>query len=469
MLVSQLLLALLAAAVITITRDPSKNKGPLNSVRIARHRYGLNITLDSDSDIQRRTTYLSNWGDELYTATATLAGQSFSFDLDTGSSDVWVRGPSCTSSDGSCGVAGQPTFSTSGTTATNTGSTWTTVYGSGEVSGDIYSGSVSLDGVSATIKFGVSTFETGFDTPGDGLWGLAFSTINEISGGNFVSLAKITLFSFYLSDWINGDAGELSINAIDSSRYTGTLEYVSLSSDTYYEFNPTGGTFTVNGVSTAVTSGSNGAIADTGTTFWYVPSAIAATLNKAIGAPTYSNSLGVYPIACSVYSTGPSIVFALGSVSISIGPNQYVYSLEDGSCVSGITTIGTISSGSLAYIFGDIFLRAAYTVFDVTNNRLGFAQAIHPAPVVNNPSTSLTGYIPGTATPTNAAATTTTTTAPTTTSTTTTTTTTTAIAPTTTSTTTTTTTTTTTKTVSTTTTTTKTTTRTSTTRTRRTR
>ncbi|KAJ3092667.1 hypothetical protein HK100_006892, partial [Physocladia obscura] len=200
--------------------------------------------------------------------------------------------------------------------------------------------------------------------------------------------------------------------------YTGTLEYVSLSSDTYYQFNPTGGKFTVNGASTTVTDGSYGAIADTGTTLLLVPSSIATALNKAIGSGSYSSSEGIYPIACSIYNTGPSIVFTLGSVSISIGPNQYVLSNLDGTCISGITTIGTISSGSIAYIFGDTFLRAAYTVFDVANNRLGFAQAVHPTSIVNNISASLASLPAGTATGTGGAATSKTSTATTTTTTT---------------------------------------------------
>ncbi|KAJ3203813.1 hypothetical protein HDU82_006284, partial [Entophlyctis luteolus] len=324
-----------------------------------------------------RSIALTDFYDEYYTTTATLGkSQSFNFDLDTGSSDVWIRGPSCTSSDGSCGTSGQATFSTSDSSVSKTSSKWTTSYGSGEVSGNIYSGNVTLAGVAAKINFGVSTSETGFSYI-DGLWGLAYSSINEISGGNFVSAAGISNFSFYLSNVANGDTGELTINGADSSKYNGTLQYVPISSQTYYQFNPSGATLTVGSTTIAFTNTGNGAIADTGTSLWYMPNAMANSLNSAIGA-TYSSSEGVYVIACSKATTGPTIKFTLNKVVITIPPSIYVLN-ESGTCFSGITRIGTVTSTSgPAYIFGDTFLRAAYTVFDVANSKLGFAQAVHP-------------------------------------------------------------------------------------------
>ncbi|KAJ3124028.1 hypothetical protein HK100_011409, partial [Physocladia obscura] len=109
------------------------------------------------------------------------------------------------------------------------------------------------------------------------------------------------------------------------------------------------------------------------------------TLNKQIGAGNYSTSSGVFPIDCGILNTGPKITFALQHISIEIGPQQYVISRKDGTCFSGISDIGSISSFSgPAYIFGDTFLRAAYTMYDIANNRLGFAQAIHPTAIVNN-------------------------------------------------------------------------------------
>ncbi|KAJ3383853.1 hypothetical protein HDU84_003375 [Entophlyctis sp. JEL0112] len=378
-----LALAFLAAAIADaqlvqpLWRDPAKKLGPQNAIKNARSRFNLTIALADDS---KRSVSLTDFVDEYYTTSATIGkGQTFNFDLDTGSSDVWIRGASCTSSDGSCGASGQSTFKTSDTTVKKTGSTWTTSYGSGEVSGNVYSGTVALAGVSAKINFGVTTSETGFNFNADGLWGLAYSSINEISGGNFVSTSGIANMSFYFSNSADNDFGELTINGLDTTKFSGTLNYVSISSKTYYQFNPKGATFTVGSQSIAFTNTGNGAIADTGTSLFLIPNAMSDTLNTAIGSDSYSSSDGVYPIACSKATSGPNIVFKLGAVTITIPPSIYVVSDGNGGCFSGISQIGEVSSGSgPAYIFGDTFLRAAYTVFDVKNSRIGFAQAIHP-------------------------------------------------------------------------------------------
>ncbi|KAJ3203335.1 hypothetical protein HDU82_006664 [Entophlyctis luteolus] len=379
--------------------------GGINAMMNAISRYSLNVSM---SDVMRRDVALANFNDELYTTTATLGGQTFSFDLDTGSSDVWVRGANCVSTDQSCGVTGQAAFDTAATTATATGNTWTTTYGSGAVEGNVYTGTATLAGISASMNFGVSTQEVGFNSPGAGLWGLAFSSLNQITpNGDFTSAAGIQSMGFYFSNWINGtecvlqsintitgDAGVLTMNGVDQSKFSGTLQYVPLSADTYYKFDATGSTFTVNGASVSLST-PNGAIADTGTTLLLLPSATAASINAAIGATKTTST--VYSIACSALNTGPSITFALSTVSIVISPNEYVISNGDGTCFSGIASLGT-GTTTISAIFGDTFLRAAYTVFDIANNQLGFAQAVHPTAIVNNISATLTALVAATAT-----------------------------------------------------------------------
>ncbi|KAJ3206007.1 hypothetical protein HDU83_003938 [Entophlyctis luteolus] len=380
-----------ALTSVYVWKDESKMTGGMNAMMNAISRYALNVSM---SDLMRRDIALANFNDELYTTSATLGGQTFAFDLDTGSSDVWVRGANCVSTDGSCGVAGQSAFDTAATTATATGNTWMTTYGSGAVEGNIYTGTASLAGITATMNFGVSTQEVGFNSPGAGLWGLAFSALNQITpNGDYTTAAGIQSMAFYFSNWINGDAGVLTMNGVDQSKFSGTLQYVPLSADTYYKFDATGSTFTVNGAATTIST-PNGAIADTGTTLLLLPSAAAASINAAIGATASTST--VYSIPCSAVNTGPSITFALSTVSIVISPHEYVISNGDGTCFSGIASLGATTT--ISAIFGDTFLRAAYTVFDIANNQLGFAQAVHPTAIVNNISATLTALVAATAT-----------------------------------------------------------------------
>jgi hypothetical protein len=43
-------------------------------------------------------------------------------------------------------------------------------------------------------------------------------------------------------------------------------------------------------------------------------------------------------------------------------------------CVSGFMSIDTDESVGPLWVLGDVFMTAVYTVFDVTNERVGFAQ-----------------------------------------------------------------------------------------------
>ncbi|KAJ3379097.1 Type I transmembrane sorting receptor, partial [Entophlyctis sp. JEL0112] len=164
--------------------------------------------------------------DEFYTCTATVGnGQSFTFDLDTGSSDVWIRGPACTSSDGSCGSSGQASVATSDKAIAKQAGAFSITYGTGKVQGAIYKGPVSIGGRSATMNFGVTATEQGFSGVGDGLWGLAYPSLNSISNGNFISAANIHTLSFYFSDSSEKDYGELVIDGVDSAKYSGQINY----------------------------------------------------------------------------------------------------------------------------------------------------------------------------------------------------------------------------------------------------
>ncbi|KAJ3139739.1 1,3-beta-glucanosyltransferase [Physocladia obscura] len=369
-----------AADPVPFWRDASKKTGFKNSVVNAIKRHSLNHPLAPPVN-GRRSGDLVNDNNELYTTTATIGMQQFWFDLDTGSSDVWVRGLTCISSDGSCGSSDQLAFDITDSSVYDTGNNFSTSYGSGSVSGEVYSGPVSLAGVSAGfLNFGVSTSETGFNSPADGLWGLSYAALNEIApgsdDGNFIASAGINSLAFYFSNSADGDCGELTVNDVDPSKYSGSIEYIPITSDTYYEFDPSDCVFTVNGIDNACTDGSNGAIADTGTTLLLVPNDLADAINSAIGTEPYDSSNGVYFVDCGVASSGPVLNFTLGPVAISINPAEYVMSWGS-FCASGITQIGNLTEFGPAYIFGDVFLRAAYTVFDIQNNQLGFAQAVH--------------------------------------------------------------------------------------------
>ncbi|KAJ1563682.1 hypothetical protein HK405_001164, partial [Cladochytrium tenue] len=354
-------------ATFNITKA-GRNVNYLAAVKHVAGRTGRTVVLpagDIDVDLERRAGSASLTNDEnfLWNAPVYIGNaQAFSLDLDTGSADTWVRGSSCTSSDGSCGVSGQAKFSTSDSTVTATGTSFSVSYGSGSVSGKVYLGPVELGGLTATVDFGVSTSETGF-SDSDGLLGLGYSSISNIAAegftkSNFIDQLGLSTneFSFYLSNYADSDSGEVTIGGVDTSKYTGSFSYISLSSETYWEASWSGGTYAVSTSTGKLDSSVKNFIVDTGTTLIYLDTTAANAINSAIGA-TYSSSYGAYVISCSKASTGPAVNLTIGGNVYSIPANIYV--LQDGSiCFSGFDR-GATSIG--LGILGDIFIRAYYT------------------------------------------------------------------------------------------------------------
>ncbi|KAJ3123752.1 Vacuolar protease A [Physocladia obscura] len=171
--------------------------------------------------------------DELYATNVTLSdGNLFRIDLDTGSSDTWIRGSNCygdKSCSGSFAVYSDFNF---------TGLYYLVEYGSGAVAGAVFKAGVTLAGLTANFLIGLSEIE--IDIGGsDGLLGLGFSSIGVISsfisplkgiGGNWVDALNLNnpVFAFYLSNANDGDNGEVTFDGYDSSKFTGNITWIPL-------------------------------------------------------------------------------------------------------------------------------------------------------------------------------------------------------------------------------------------------
>ena len=314
-----------------------------------------------------------------YLTPVNIGGQVYSLDFDTGSSDLWVLGSQVQTSGGPHTV-----FTPKSGDKPVSGEAWQIKYGDGSgASGVVYSETVNIGSVAVTKQaVEVATTASAQFTSGtnDGLVGLAFSTINTITTKG-QKTPKKTFFQNAI------DSGLLSKPVLGVSlkykapgsydfgfiRSNASLAYTPVdSSQGFWSFKPSG--IKVGGQVTPVTSDLTG-IADTGTTLVLVPDDVVAAYYAGTGATADAANGGYYTFPCSTVLPDWSLV--IGRTTITV-PGQYInydtISMGSSTCLGGIQSSKSIGIN----IYGDVFLKAAYVVFDATAGapKLGFAQGV---------------------------------------------------------------------------------------------
>ncbi|KAI0062158.1 acid protease [Artomyces pyxidatus] len=295
----------------------------------------------------------------------------FTVDFDTGSSDLFLPGSNC---DSSC--AGHTAYNPrSSSTSRDLHETFSLAYADGStVDGEQYTDTVSIDGLTATKQtLGSATeYSTGFEDsqfPPDGLLGMAFQSISVYGAPpvfqTLIDQGKVTQqeFGFYFAE----DGSELYLGGTNTALYSGSFTYVPVFFQgywmTYFD------SFTVNGVE--VLSFTT-AIIDTGTTQIIGDSSsvqlIYDQIDGAEAAPEYGD--GIYTIPCT-FDTPIELTF--NDVTFSVSPSTFnLGPVAQGSstCVGGLGADDDLYG---LWIVGDVFLQNVYTVFDVANSQVGFA------------------------------------------------------------------------------------------------
>ncbi|KAH1170836.1 hypothetical protein KIL84_006454 [Mauremys mutica] len=153
---------------------------------------------------------------------------------------------------------------------------------------------------------------------------------------------------------------------IDSSYYSGNLNWIPLSNETYWQI--TMDSITMNGETIACSGGCQ-AIIDTGTSLLVGPSTGISNIESYIGADNGT-------ISCSATSSLPNIVFTINGIEFPVPASAYIID-SSGSCFSGFEGIPT--SYGQQWILGDVFIRQYYVVFDRANNQIS-CSAKHSLP-----------------------------------------------------------------------------------------
>ncbi|XP_001501875.2 pepsin A [Equus caballus] len=321
------------------------------------------------------TQPLENYMDEEYFGTISIGTppQEFTVIFDTGSSNLWVPSTYCSSLACSNHNRFNPEDSS---TYEATSESVSITYGTGSMTGVLGYDTVRVGGIEDTNQiFGLSETEPGsflYYAPFDGILGLAYPSISA-SGATPVfdnmwdqGLVSQDLFSVYLSS--DDESGSVVMfGGIDSSYYSGSLNWVPVSNEGYWQI--TVDSITMNGESIACSGGCQ-AIVDTGTSLLAGPTSAIDNIQSYIGAS--EDSSGESVISCSSIDSLPDIVFTLNGVEFPLSPSAYILQ-EDDSCISGFEGMDVDTSSGELWILGDVFIRQYFTVFDRANNQVGLA------------------------------------------------------------------------------------------------
>ncbi|KAH7919522.1 acid protease [Leucogyrophana mollusca] len=296
--------------------------------------------------------------------------KTYTVDFDTGSSDLFLPGPTCGNTCSGHTIY-NPGFSAA---ARDLHKTFSLAYGDGStVSGEQYTDTVTVAGLIATQQTlgAANQYSTGFASsrfPADGLLGLAFESISDYNANpvfqTLVAQRKVSNpeFAFKLAQ----TGSELYLGGTNRQLYNGEFTYVGVSRRGYWEVSLDALSSGGEDILTNVDS-----IIDTGTTLIVGDTSSVAQFYEAIGGQDASDvGPGFYSFPCNNI---PDVSLTFGGKSFPISQDTFNIGSADGgfTCVGGI--VGQ-DIGAPFWIIGDVFLNNVYTVFDVGNSRVGFAE-----------------------------------------------------------------------------------------------
>ncbi|XP_036384652.1 pepsin A-like isoform X2 [Megalops cyprinoides] len=336
-----------------------------------RRKYPYNPMVKFDPSFAVGSEQMTNDADLSYYGVISIGTppQSFRVIFDTGSSNLWVPSVYCNSA--ACNNHRKFVPSQS-STYRYAGRPLSIQYGTGSMTGFLAYDTVQVGGIVDTNQiFGLSQSEAPFmaHMAADGILGLAFPSISS-SGATPVfdnmwkqGLVSQDLFSVYLTS--NSQSGSVvTFGGIDPSYYTGSIVWIPLSSETYWQI--TMDSVTINGNTVACNGGCQ-AIVDTGTSLIVGPNNDISNINQGVGASVYN---GDARVNCNSINSMPDVTFNIHGHAFTISASDYVRQ------VNLICRTGFGNGGSNLWILGDVFIRQYYSIFDRAQNLVGLAKAV---------------------------------------------------------------------------------------------
>lgn len=382
----------------------------------AKHRMGLFSINEIDFD------------DIIYISEITIGTppQKFTVVMDTGSSNLWVPGTECLQCGSHCsgfmcqfmcdksccgndenfsvmykpptGAAknacvGKELFDPKkSSTFKNVGTPFEIAYGTGSCSGYIAQDKVCFGDLCVNNGFGVSTHLAQFfaDQPMDGILGLAFEAlaVDRIKPPVQTMIDSKLLPSPIFTVWMtethkeNTTGGLITLGDFDNTHCSSDIDYISLSSATYYQIKLDGvkiGATATESETIIVEKDENlpvQAISDTGTSLIAGPRAEINKIGEKLGGK-FDSSQGVFIVPCDASKTLPPVIFTINGKDYPVSAKNYVikFSDPDDRCFIGFEGFPSGGYGP-SWILGDCWIREYCQVYDMGNKRLGLAKAL---------------------------------------------------------------------------------------------
>uniref|UniRef100_A0A2K6EXB0 Peptidase A1 domain-containing protein n=1 Tax=Propithecus coquereli TaxID=379532 RepID=A0A2K6EXB0_PROCO len=322
---------------------------------------------------------ITNYLDSFYFGEISIGTppQNFLVLFDTGSSILWVPSTYCQSQ--ACCDHNRFNPSLSSTFKIN-GQTYTLYYGSGSLSVVLGYDTVTVQNIIVNNQeFGLSKNEPSspfYYSHFDGILGMAYPAI---AVGNaptvmqgMLQQGQLTqpIFSFYFSRQPTHQyGGELILGGVDTQLYSGQIVWTPVTQESYWQIAIQ--KVFVGDQATGLCSQGCQAIVDTGTFLLAVPQQYIVSFLQETGAQQAQN--GDFVVNCNCVQSMPTITFIISGAQFPLSPSAYVFE-NNGYCRLGIeATYLPSPSGQPLWILGDVFLKEYYSVYDMANNRVGFA------------------------------------------------------------------------------------------------